>query len=143
MILNFLQINKEAGNEDSNVSEKTEYMGTQSDPAIKKLPSHLGPKIRHKNPKITRRALNKQEKDKKNPKKNRKRISNEMAASQVSEAPQPKQAKKSEPKPKSDKKLKKIRQDRADEKKFNSLVSSYKARLMAGAGEKQKSKWFE
>jgi nucleolar protein 4 len=129
--------------DEGDVSERPEYMGSKSDPSVKKLPSHLGPKIRHKNPTITRKAFSKQEKDKKNPKKNRKREASESAV-QYTEAPEPKKARKSSNATrKSEKKVKKVRQEQADEKKFNSLVQSYKSRLMGGAENRQKSKWFE
>ena len=136
---------KEAGGvEGGEEFVKPQFMGSKSDPSLKKLPTHLGPKIRHKNPKITRKAMSKQEQDKKNPKKNRKRQANEMSEQQQqapAEQSAPKKAKKS-PKLQSDKKLKKFKQEQSDEKKFNSLVQSYKSRLMAGDGQ-QKSKWFE
>jgi hypothetical protein len=124
--------------------EKPSYAGALSDRAIKTLPSHIGPKIRHKNPKISRKVLQKQEKDKKNPKKNRKRMAKETAE-QISEALVPKKSRKSIPeaKPKSDKKMKRQRREAEDEKKFNSLVQSYKKRLMASENVGQKSKWFD
>ena len=117
-------------------------MGSLSNPSVKTLPSHIGPKIRHKNPKISRKALQKQEKDQKNPKKNRKRLAREMSE-QVSEAPEPKKIRKSEPKPKSQKKLKKHRQEAQDEQKFNTLVANYKSRLLASENVQKKSKWFD
>ena len=139
----YLQVHKkDDGAEATEEFVKPQFMGSKSDPSLKKLPTHLGPKIRHKNPKITRKAMSKQEQDKKNPKKNRKRQANEMAEQQQAPADQSAPKKAKTPKLKSDKKLKMFKQEQSDEKKFNSLVQSYKSRLMAGDG-KQKSKWFE
>ena len=134
---------------DADASEvKASYVGSLSDPAVKNLPSHIGPKIRHKNPKISRKVLQKQEKDRRNPKKNRKRMAMQ-SAEQASEAPAPKKVRESVPtqpkpaKPKSEKKLRKLRKEAESEKKFNSLVASYKSRLMSSENIQQKSKWFE
>ena len=136
----FFQQDGEVNNEDE--KNKPRFVGSLSNPSVKTLPSHIGPKIRHKNPKISRKALQKQEKDQKNPKKNRKRLAREMSE-QVSEAPEPKKIRKSEPKPKSQKKLKKQRQEAQDEKKFNTLVANYKSRLLASENVQKKSKWFD
>jgi hypothetical protein len=139
----YFQVHKKVGGADETEEfVKPQFMGSKSDPSLKKLPTHLGPKIRHKNPKITRKGMSKDEQDKKNPKKNRKRQANEMAEQQQAPAEHSAPKKSKSPKLKSEKKLKKFKQEQSDEKKFNSLVQSYKSRLMAGDG-KQKSKWFE
>ena len=132
----FFQQDGEVNNEDE--KNKPRFVGSLSNPSVKTLPSHIGPKIRHKNPKISRKALQKQEKDQKN----RKRLAREMYE-QVSEAPEPKKIRKLEPKPKSQKKLKKHRQEAQDEQKFNTLVANYKSRLLASENVQKKSKWFD
>ena len=134
--------------DDDAIEAKPRFVGSLSDPAVKNLPSHLGPKIRHKNPKISRKVLQKQENDRRNPKKNRKRMARE-SVDHVSEAPAPKKVRDSVPvqpkatKPKSEKKLRRLRKEAESEKKFNSLVQSYKSRLMSAENVQQKSKWFD
>ncbi len=117
--------------------EKPAFMGSQGDPKIKNLPSHTGPKIRHKTPKISRRDLQRQDRDKKLNKKRKLEIqSSDKASVEI------KRVKTVAP-PKSAKKLKQIQADREAEKKFSSLVQSYKSRMMSAEKSSAKSKWFE
>jgi hypothetical protein len=41
------------------------------------------------------------------------------------------------------KKANKLRKEQSDDKKFNSLVQSYKSKLLATQNAVQKSKWFD
>lgn len=112
-------------------------MGSQGDPKVKNLPSHTGPKIRHKTPKISRRDLQRQDKDKKLNKKRKREIQSsdkvEVDAKRVKTVAPPKSAKK----------LKQLQADREAEKKFSSLVQSYKTRMMSAEKSNTRSKWFE
>ncbi len=128
--------------------EKPRFLGSQSKPGQTKLPTHIGPKIRHKGPKISRKDIKKREKQMKNPKarKAMKESAKSAADTEVSAAAQqiekPNKAKKSKPKkPKTKAQIKDIREDKG----FNKMVSDYKQKLMAaGTSEKgKKRKWFD
>merc|ERR1712025_677361 len=77
-----------------NVESKT-FTGMSSDPKQKGLPMHSGAKVRTNRanaPKISRKALRKQELERKNPKLRKRKIENTQEI--VSEAPDPKKSKK-------------------------------------------------
>merc|ERR1712113_958425 len=52
---------------DKTLENRSDFSGSIADPKQKGLPTHSGPKVRHK--KISRKALRKQEQDMKDPKK--------------------------------------------------------------------------
>ena len=111
---------------------KSGFTGTISDPKVKTLPKHSGPKIRHDTPKITRKDLRKKEQDRKNPKK---RQRPEPLRSEP-EQPQQKKAKnKSERSSKADKK------DEKENKAFDKLVNQYKNKF--ADNQQVLKKWFE
>jgi len=112
-------------------------MGSQGDPKIKNLPTHVGPKIRHKTPKISRRDMQKQDKSKKLNKKRKQDFqSSEKAETEI-------KRQKTVAPPKSNKKLNQLKAEKEAEKKFSSLVQSYKTRMMSTEISNSKSKWFE
>ena len=130
---------EEGGNESSDEeTEREKFMGSQGKPGHTSMPTHSGPKIRHKRPAISRKDLKKREKDLKNPKK-RKAINQAAPTteSSVSDEPAKKKAKKSKPKTKAE--IKDIR----DDKKFNQMVSAYKQKLQSSSGSSKKQKWFD
>jgi len=128
---------------------KAEFSGAIADPKIKGLPTHSGPKVRHKKEKeagvgkVSRRDLRKQELERKNPKK-RKQPSEDT---NINNAPAPREepvAKKSK-KEKRNKKPKKVsktqRNEMVEEKSFNAMVNSYKTKLSSAPSVAKK--WFD
>merc|ERR1712111_59142 len=119
------------GGEDEGGDEETEkkkFMGSQGKPGHTSMPTHTGPKIRHKRPAISRKDLKK-----------RKAISQAepTTESSVSDEPAKKKTKKSKPKTKAE--IKDIR----DDKKFNQMVSAYKQKIQSSSGSSKKQKWFD
>lgn len=111
---------------------KTGFTGTISDPKVKTLPKHSGPKIRHDTPKITRKDLRKKEQDRKNPKK-RQRLEPLR-----SDPEQPKQ-KKSKTNP--ERASKADKKDEKENKAFDKLVNQYKNKF--ADNQQVIKKWFE
>ena len=127
--------------EKDKIEDKPEYMGSVNNPKMRKMPSHTGPKVRH-NPRISRRDIKKQEKDRKDPKK-RKRLAAERQQQQreaTDGEPAAKMAKKKPPKKKLSKAAKK---DFKEEKNFTALVEKYKSKLNSASAIATKQKWFD
>ena len=144
---------KKAENEDEGQGDKPRFMGSASKPNQKNLPSHVGPKIRHKQrpTKISRKNIRKEQQLQKNPKK-RKQMQealNTNAPEAVGQGQGRKATETSDGKSKKKKKAKKTTKaeikDLKEEKKFTNLVSAYKQKLISSqkglAGKKRK--WYE
>ena len=117
------------------------YTGTISDPKLKTLPKHSGPKVRHNKatPAITRKDLRKKEQERKNPKK-RKRVNNEESSSRAEQAEQPSTSKKQKTR-KAETLTKAERKDEKENKAFDKLVSSYTKKVTTN--QQVLKKWFD
>lgn len=136
------------------IEEKPSFVGSLNNPKQKNLPSHEGPKVRHKRTetRITRRDLKKKEKEKRNPKKRKINENESTHAPNASSAPEPKrpkiegketgQKKDKKLSRKQAKKLKNQKNDIKDEKQFASLVANYKSKLINNDGIAVRNKWF-
>lgn len=125
---------------------KAQFTGAIADPKIKGLPTHSGPKIRHKKEKeqgvgkVSRRDLRKQELERKNPKK-RKHTAEETTIYKAKlEEPVAKKSKK-EKRNKTKKVSKTQRKEMVEEKSFNAMVNSYKSKLSSAPSVAKK--WFD
>ena len=126
--------------EKDKIEDKPEYMGSVNNPKMRKMPSHTGPKVRH-NPRISRRDIKKQDKERKNPKK-RKRIEAERQQQQQHQEKSEPAAKVQKKKPQ--KKLSKAaKKDFKEEKNFTALVEKYKSKLNSASAIATKQKWFD
>ena len=132
--------------EKDKIEDKPEYMGSVNNPKMRKMPSHTGPKVRH-NPRISRRDIKKQDKDRKDPKK-RKRIAEERQQQQHHQQqhqakadgePAAKMKKKKPPK----KQSQAAKKDFKEEKNFTALVEKYKSKLSSASAIATKQKWFD
>ncbi len=125
--------------------QKPGFMGSASKVNQKNLPSHVGPKIRHKKrTKISRKDIRKEEQKRKNPKKKQpKQDAPGPESTQVAAAEPP--AKKKDSKKKKAKKGKKMSEikDLRDEKKFTSMVNAYKQKLVKSEAIGKKRKWYD
>ena len=132
---------------DSVPDEKPRFSGSQSKPGQTQLPTHTGPKIRHRGPKISRKDLKKREKLMKNPKK-RQAIKESFVDAQkelngngVSKPVKAKDAKKDK---KSRKKASKAQmKDVKDDKALSKMISDYKQKFVSQNSSAKKRKWFD
>lgn len=125
---------------------KAQFTGAIADPKIKGLPTHSGPKIRHKKEKekgvgkVSRKDLRKQELERKNPKKRKQPIENADNNNATREEPVAKKSKK-EKRNKTKKVSKNQRKEMVEEKSFNAMVNSYKTKLSSAPSVAKK--WFD
>ena len=127
---------------DDNDEVKPRYSGSQSKPGQTQMPTHTGPKIRHKGPRISRKDIKKREKLMKNPKKRK-----ALKESFNPQKPVENGAENGAKKPKEKKKPKKMKQaqvkDIKEDKALNKMISDYKQKFSKQsslAGKKRK--WF-
>jgi len=120
--------------------EANNFMGSKGKPGQTKMATHVGPKIRHKRPAISRKDLKKREKEMKNPKKRKamQAVANNEVSETASDEPVKKKAKKAK-KPKTKAEIKDIR----DDKKFSKMVSDYKQKIQSNSSTSKKQKWFD
>jgi len=123
---------------DKTLENRSDFSGSIADPKQKGLPTHSGPKVRHK--KISRKALRKQEQDMKNPKKRKRAMEEREREAEKTQEPETKKRKK-EKRNKPKKISKEQKKDLVEDKKFNALVKSYKHKLNAAPSITKK--WFE
>ncbi len=110
-------------------SDRPEFLGSVHNPKSRQLPSHVGEKMRHNRPKITRKDI----------KKNFKRKKEEKI--RVQEGPPAKKQKPKDPKKKQNKE--KVL-DLREEKQFSEMVAKYKSKLSSpDQVVTKKAKWFD
>merc|ERR1711874_785553 len=95
---------------------KLNFSGAISDPKQKGLPTHSGPKVRHK--KISRKALRKQEQDMKDPKKRKRALEEREREAEKMPEPETKKRKKEKKRKKPKKISKEQRKDLVEDKNF-------------------------
>jgi len=115
----------------ADLSDKTSFTGMVSDPKQKGLPTHSGPKVRTK---ISRKALKKQEKEKRVPGKQKSEV--KLKVVKDTDAKQSKKQKR-----KQKKLTNTARKELESEKKFTTLVNQYRNNIQQN--EKVVKKWFE
>ena len=139
------------------IEDKPEFMGSLNNPKQRKLPSHVGEKVRHdptRGGKISRKDLRKQEKERKDPKLRKKRkLQREQQEAQETAAKKAKvegednnnEKKKAKKDKKKKKKGKAAIAELREEKSFNEMVQKYKNKIVQGEsdGLKLKKKWFD
>ena len=131
--------------EKDKIEDKPDYLGSVNNPKQRKLPSHTGPKVRH-NPRISRKDIKKQDKERKNPKKRKRTEAVGMQPQrQEKDAPAADGAPATKKKrTKSQKKLSKAaKKDFKEEKNFTALVEKYKSKLNSASATATKQKWFD
>ena len=137
------------------IKDKPKFMGSANNPNQKNLPTHEGPKVRHKQGthKITRRDLKKKEKEKRNPKKRKasgvetndltnENIPSNAKRQKVEENTKNKQSKRLSRKQAKKQKNQTENKDIRDEKQFASMVAKYKSKLTNSDGVAVRNKWF-
>ena len=130
--------------EKDKIEDKPDYLGSVNNPKQRKLPSHTGPKVRH-NPRISRKDIKKQDKERKNPKKRKRTEAAGMQPQrQEKGAPADGEPATKKKRTKSQKKLSKAaKKDFKEEKNFTALVEKYKSKLNSASAIATKQKWFD
>ncbi|XP_076059440.1 RNA-binding protein 28-like [Oratosquilla oratoria] len=150
---NFTGVKNQSG-EKGDVGEDPTFMGAKADPSQTKLPTHVGPKVRHRDKgkgKITRNQLRKDQnnrlkgKKRKRPVEQRQGMENggpensSPSKKQCQGTSNPKADKKSKPKPIRGAKKK----DLKDERAFNNMVAQYKKKMAASVPIETGKRWYE